>query len=204
MAGKDSESVLKKVVTLSDVAALTVQSERSVQRQVKAGVLRLAKDREGRQLKGRFVLGDCIPKICEHLRDLATADDPAAPVYAAARARRMEASAAMTELELRLRKTELHRSEDVQFVVGMMLTNARDRLRAIPSRVMHPLQSMTDPVAINQLVQGEIDAILTELSETDLAAKFHQETKQYLAGQLGCSEAQVESAMSANGEEPQL
>jgi len=76
MARKDGESVLRKVVTLSDVAALTVQSERSIQRLVKSGVIRLAKDRQRRQLKGRFVLGDCIPRICEHLRDQMTAADP--------------------------------------------------------------------------------------------------------------------------------
>jgi hypothetical protein len=87
MARKDGESVLRKVVTLSDVAALTVQSERSIQRLVKSGVIRLAKDRQRRQLKGRFVLGDCIPRICKHLRDQMTAADPNAAAYAEARAK---------------------------------------------------------------------------------------------------------------------
>jgi len=116
MARKDGESVLRKVVTLSDVAALTVQSERSIQRLVKSGVIRLAKDRQRRQLKGRFVLGDCIPRICEHLRDQMTAADPNAAAYAEARARRMQCVAEVAELELKQKKRELHHARDVEFL----------------------------------------------------------------------------------------
>ena len=124
MARKDGESVLRKVVTLSDVAALTVQSERSIQRLVKSGVIRLAKDRQRRQLKGRFVLGDCIPRICEHLRDQMTAADPNAAAYAEARARRMQCVAKVAELELKQKKRELHHARDVEFVLSLMIRNA--------------------------------------------------------------------------------
>jgi hypothetical protein len=203
MAGKDGESILRKVVTLSDVAALTVQSERSVQRLVKSGVIRLAKDRQRRQLKGRFVLGECIPKICEHLRDLATADDPHATAYAEARAARMAAMAEREQLDLRLRRGELHRSDDIQFVIGGMIVAARDRLRAIPSRLMHSLRGETDPLKINKAIGDEIDAALLELSERKVRAMLSPKA---LARHLRCSEAEARAVInhveSANDQEP--
>lgn len=196
MARKDGESVLRKVVTLSDVAALTVQSERSIQRLVKSGVIRLAKDRQRRQLKGRFVLGDCIPRICEHLRDQMTAADPNAAAYAEARARRMQCVAEVAELELKQKKRELHHARDVEFVLSLMIRNARDRLRAMPSRTMFMVQGKAPP-EINRLIAGEIDTALNELAdETDLSAKFRRETDAYLA-------TITQEIESSNGEAPE-
>jgi hypothetical protein len=111
----------------------------------------------------------------------------------------MRALAEREQLELSQRKGELHRADDVSFCVSLMLRNARDRLRAIPSRLMHSLRGETDPLKINTAISNEIDGALTELSEAALSAMFAKESKQYLAGQLGCSEALVESVMSANG-----
>jgi phage terminase Nu1 subunit (DNA packaging protein) len=201
MPGKDARSLLKEVITTSDLATLTVQSERSVQRLTKQGIFRLAKDRQGRQLKGRFVVGECVPAFCEHLRELAT-DDPNEAAYKAARARRMEASAAAAELAVKLQRGQLHRSEDISFFLGNIIIATRDRLRAIPSRLMFSLRGETDPAKINAAISSEIDGALTELSERDLSSMFKRESVTYLANQLGCSEAEVESVMSAKGQEP--
>jgi hypothetical protein len=86
MASKNGASLLKEVITLSDLAALCVCSERTIQRLTKQGVLRLAKDRQRRIMRGRYELGDAMPRFVEHLRDSITSDDPNARAYAEARA----------------------------------------------------------------------------------------------------------------------
>src|SRR6267143_2650070 len=100
MAGKNGASLLREIVTLSDLASLCVCSERTIQRLTKEGVLRLAKDRNRRLLRGRYVLGDAMPRFVEHLRDSITNDDPNAAAYAQARSRRMQALAESEELRV--------------------------------------------------------------------------------------------------------
>jgi hypothetical protein len=86
---KNGDSLLKEVITLSDLATLCVCSERTIQRLTKQGVLRLAKDRQRRIMRGRYELGDAMPRFVEHLRDSIPSDDPNARAYVEARARRM-------------------------------------------------------------------------------------------------------------------
>ena len=126
------------MITLSDLATLTVQSERTVQRLTKQGIFRLARDRRGRQLKARFVLGEVIPAFCEHLRELATAD-PHESSYAEARARRMQASAESEEMDLRLKRGELLEVSRVTSQVTSLLLTVRNHLLALPSRITRQL-----------------------------------------------------------------
>jgi len=177
VASNNGDSVLKKVVSLSDVAALTVQSERSVQRLVKSGVLRLARDRQGRQLKGRFVLGESVPRVCEHLRDQATADDPHERLYAQSRARRMRCAAEAAALDLKLKKGELLEGALVDLEVSTILRSLRDNLRGIPAQLMHPLRAMNDLAQIRQTLASAIDAVLTKTADGDLSAKLRRELR---------------------------
>jgi phage terminase Nu1 subunit (DNA packaging protein) len=167
MAQKNGASVLKEILSLSDVAALTVQSERSVQRLTKQGVLRVAKDSQGRELRARFVLDEVIPQFCEYLRELSSAD-PHSEAYNHARCRRMNALAEVEENALRLQSGELIEREHVMRVVSSVLYAVRNHLLSIPSRLMHQLVGKTDPREVNQLVRAEVELALREASEFDM------------------------------------
>jgi phage terminase Nu1 subunit (DNA packaging protein) len=181
MAGKNGDSLLKKVVSLSDVASLCVCSERTIQRLTKSGVLRQAKDRERRIMRGRYVLGDAVPRFVESLRDSITSDDPSERAYVEARSRRMRALAESEELRVKHQRGALIKLETVSFWLSLILRSCRDRLRAIPSRTLHQLTGMTDARQINQLLQKEIDAGLSEIADTNLREKFRKEIDEYFA-----------------------
>jgi hypothetical protein len=135
MATKNGASLLKEVITLSDLASLCVVSERTIQRLTKQGVLRQAKDRERRIMRGRYVLGESVPRFVEHLRDSITSDDPNAAAYVEARARRMQASAAMTEMQLKLQRGELLERERVDREVTNVLHVVKSHLLSLASRI---------------------------------------------------------------------
>jgi phage terminase Nu1 subunit (DNA packaging protein) len=177
MGSKNGASLLNAVITLSDLATLTVQSERNVQRLVKSGMIRLARDRHGRQLKGHFVLGESVPRVCEHLRDQATADDPHETLYRSARARKMEALATSEEMRVALERGELISRSAVLNAMSNILRATRDRFRAIPTRLMHPLQAMNDKMQIRLLLSKEIDATLTNLADSIRRCTIRERTQ---------------------------
>jgi hypothetical protein len=63
-----------------------------------------------------------------------------------------------------------------------MLTAAKQRLMAIPSRVMHRLVGVTDARKINQIVDDDIRLALTELSESKFkdSLEFKNAQRRYL------------------------
>jgi phage terminase Nu1 subunit (DNA packaging protein) len=177
MDEKNGDSVVEKIITLSDVAALCVMSERSVQRLTKAGVIEQAKDSNGHFIRGRYILGDCIPRLFEYTRDLATVNDPAQTAYVEARAQRMRCAAESAQLDLRLKKGALIETTHVTLVVATILRSLRDNLRGLPSRLMHPLRAETDLVKIRQTLADGIDGVLRKTASGDLSAKLRRELK---------------------------
>jgi hypothetical protein len=85
MVSKNGDSCLEQIVTLSDIAVLSGYGERHVQRLTRNGLIKLARDKRGKPLPGRYVIGLTLPVLAEHTRDLATADDKHAAAYNQAR-----------------------------------------------------------------------------------------------------------------------
>jgi phage terminase Nu1 subunit (DNA packaging protein) len=83
--------------------------------------------------------------------------------YTSARARRMLAMAEHSELELQVRKGELHTSDAIENVYGQLLTNFKARLLAIPARTARPLIGATNFQVIYDLLMTEIELALREL-----------------------------------------
>ena len=194
MASKNGASLLRELVTLSDLASLCVCSERTIQRLTKQGVLPQAKDPKTRRLlRGRYELGDAMPRFVEHLRDTVTSADPSESAYQQARARRMAASAEMTQLELAHKRGDLIPRERVIFVVGNLLTVTKNHLLALASRITRQLLPHVSAEtgnanfqAIYETVNGEVRAALTEASEFDmkqLATAAHGERDEALLKQ---------------------
>jgi hypothetical protein len=113
-------------VTLSDLAALCVVSDRTIQRLTKQGVLRLAKDRKTRgPLAGRYELGE-MARFVEHLRDSIANDSPSEAAYAGARARRMTALAEAEQLRLQATRGELVRRDSVSLTLTSLLSATKN------------------------------------------------------------------------------
>ena len=74
MPSLNGELLLKKVVTFETLGRLAVLSPRQLQRLAKEGV-KLAVDRSGRQLRGRVVIGEALPKLFAYARE--SGGDPA-------------------------------------------------------------------------------------------------------------------------------
>ena len=138
-------------------------SDRRVRQLVKDGVLKHARSRRNGM---HFRLGDSVQRFVKYQCDLVRGKlDAIDGEYDKARAKRMAAMAAMAELELKGKQGFYFRRDDLDFHITQMISACRQRLLAVPSRVMHGLLGLTDARQTNQIVDDQIRLALTELSE---------------------------------------
>lgn len=71
------------------------------------------------------------------------------------------------EYDLKLKKNQLHRSEDIEAVLSNMLINFRQRLMAIPSKLSPVMAKKTNREEIFKIMKAHIDEALNELSDFD-------------------------------------
>lgn len=69
------------------------------------------------------------------------------------------------QLEFEELDGNMHRSEDVQYMMSDLILTTRSMLIAIPSRVSDDLANITEPQEINHILQTEIFDILKRLSQ---------------------------------------
>lgn len=77
------------------------------------------------------------------------------------------------ELDLAVKKGELHKSEDIERVMAAMLINFKSRLSAIPAEEADRLATMTDKTKIFLYLNDRIKEALNELS--DFEGMFKEE-----------------------------
>jgi phage terminase Nu1 subunit (DNA packaging protein) len=183
MASGNNHSILNEVITLADLSTLTVLSERQIQRLVTQGILKRAKNKRGQLLRARFVLSEVIPAFIEHLRD-SLLDDPSDRELKTAKTRRAVAMAATAELDLEARRGVYLRKSDVEFHLSTLLRNARDRIRAVPSRTMYQI-AHKEPRECNQILSTELDLALSEISDRRCFDwdRMRRDTADYLESQ---------------------
>ena len=155
---------------------------RHVRRLQTEGVLTLARDESGQELRGRWDLYANNIAYIRYLRRRSELDDTSESQYIQLRNRRAAADAERAELELKLYKGQLHRSEDINFVLTNMLTAAKSRMLAIPSRVTRLILGMTDFQKIYDLIYKEIEAVLSELKDFN-RKMFAVQNRAYLRAQ---------------------
>jgi phage terminase Nu1 subunit (DNA packaging protein) len=145
------------------------------------GVLQRAVDKEGNRLRGRFALLALFNGYVAYQRKLILGGSlNGADEYTVARTRKMNASARIEELRLARIHHQLHHADDVEFVLTQMITAAKSRLLAIPSRVTRLLIGKTVFEEIHDLLTTEIELALRELAEYD-PARFDAANEEYLA-----------------------
>jgi hypothetical protein len=131
--------------------------------------------------------------------------------YNKARARRMEALAGKEELSLAAKRGEYLYKPDVEFHFSMLLRNCRDRILAIPSRVMYELAGQTNPRKCNLIVGTECDLALNEIADRKCFdwERIRREIHAYMEGQgfppetaEETAEEMVNRSQNRNGERP--
>lgn len=97
--------------------------------------------------------------------------------YNTERAKLVRAKREGQELELQLRKNEVHTTEDVESVMTDMLIRFRTRLMAIPAKLSPTLTKKTEEVEIFKLLKAAVDEALEELAGYDTAFGENKENE---------------------------
>lgn len=85
--------------------------------------------------------------------------------YNAERAKLVRAKREAQELELQLRRNEVHTTEDVEQVMTDTLVRFKTRLMTIPAKLSPILSKKKDQTEIFKLLKSAIDEVLEELSD---------------------------------------
>jgi phage terminase Nu1 subunit (DNA packaging protein) len=163
MASVNGEFLLRKVITLQTLSELSVRSPRQLQRLVRDGIISLARDKRGRPLRGRVVLGEALPKLFEYARE--SVGDPAVGRFRRARADLAQSHAEMARIELAAKRGEYVATATVEESATRLLTMCRARLLAIPSSISRSLIGKTDFKEIYLIVEEAIHRALHELAD---------------------------------------
>jgi hypothetical protein len=155
------ESVLGKIISAADLAALVGLSERHLRRLTKSGIVALAKNKAGRVLAGRYVLGPAILKLFERERAEKTTHDPNVALFKQARAEREICDAEIAKIALAAKRGEYLDRAMVEESDLRLVTVFRARCLAIPSAISHSLRGQTDFHTIYQIVETPFTARCT-------------------------------------------
>jgi hypothetical protein len=189
----------EQTVDTATVARFLLLSPHRVRQLAAQGVLEKAVDeRTGEPLRGRFNLLRTVNSYVRYLRSKLAGGSSGADQYTVARARRMAALADIEHLRLKRIHGELHHRQDVEFLLTQMLTAAKQRLLALPSRCCHSLQAKTNPAEIAEILRNEVELALRQLSEYD-SAKFEAANEEYLAS-IGAGKPEAADG-NKNGQE---
>ncbi len=85
--------------------------------------------------------------------------------YNTERAKLVRAKREGQELELRLRKHELHETQDIERVMTDTLIKFKARLMAIPAKQSPIIAKKTDQTDVFKILKAEIDEALEELAD---------------------------------------
>lgn len=98
--------------------------------------------------------------------------------YNTERAKLVRAKRESEELELQVRKNELHTTEDIEKALTDMLVNFRTKLMAIPAKLSPIMAKKKDQTEIFKLMKAAIDETLEELADFDKICKEDKENKE--------------------------
>ncbi|MBG9548398.1 hypothetical protein [Cytobacillus firmus] len=157
MANKDSREKTK-IVTTKEFSEILGVTTRRIQQLADAGAL----IRVGR---GQFDCPGSIKRYMEYQIDKVTPDeelDNSVETALWTKARREK-----TELEVKIIKGELHRSEDVKRVMNDMLMAFRQRTLSLPTKMAPQLIMLEDLAVIKDILKLSVIELLNELKDYD-------------------------------------
>jgi hypothetical protein len=167
------------IATARHLAVLFNVTERHILRLTANGVL-ARRIEDGEVVKGRYDLVSAVRSYCGYLRKQAGLEALDQSTYLRLRNQKLAAEGELVRLRLQVHKKELLRSEDIEFVMTLMLTALKSRLLAIPSRTARLLIGKRSG-EVYSLLASEIDLALRELSACDPNSFRPDNEEQYLA-----------------------
>lgn len=114
---------------------------------------------------GLYDLGRVIPQYVNYIRKGGTAEQAAD--YNVERAKLMKAKRENEELELSLKRKDLHRTEEIEQVLTDTLIRFKTRLLAIPAKVSPILAKKTNQTEIFEIIKSATDEALEEMADFD-------------------------------------
>ncbi len=148
-----------KLYTSAAIARRLDMTERNVRSLRDKGVIREYRP-------GLYDLGEVTVQYINFLRK----NNPEAEEkvdYNTERAKLIRAKRESQELELQLRKNELHSTEDIEQTITDMLIRFKTRLLALPAKQAPLLAKKTDQAEIFKLIKAGVDEALEELADYD-------------------------------------
>ena len=97
--------------------------------------------------------------------------------YNTERAKLVRAKRESEELELQVRKNELHTTEDIEKALTDVLVNFRTKLMAIPAKLSPIMAKKKDQTEIFKLMKAAIDETLEELADFDKICEVEKENE---------------------------
>ena len=147
-----------KLYTVKVVAKYLDMTERNVR-------ILLDKNIITESAPGLFDLARVIPQYIEYIRKGGTEEETTD--YNVERAKLVKAKRENEELELALKRKELHRTEDIEQVMTDTLIRFKTRLLAVPAKVSPILAKKTNQTEIFEIIKSATDEALEELADFD-------------------------------------
>lgn len=122
-----------------------------------------------------FILSGAVQDYIDYIKNGSTADGTD---YNAERALLAKAKRENQELDLKIKKKELHESADIERIITDMLINFKSRLMAIPSKLSPVLAKKTDNAEIFNILRESIEEALTELADFDSVFNYPEEREE--------------------------
>ena len=146
-----------KLYTAKAVSKVLGITERRVNQLRSSGVIKAYRE-------NLFTLSGAVQDYIDYIKNGSTTDGTD---YNAERALLAKVKRENQELELKLKKRELHESADIERIITDMLINFKSRLMAIPSKLSPIIAKKTDNAEIFKILRESIEEALTELSDFD-------------------------------------
>lgn len=155
---KKIDATIVNSVTLGDIWGIT---DRRVRKLAEEGVIEAVS-------RGKYDLASCTKRYCAYLRQAAESSEDkknAKLDYDTEKALHEKIKREKSELQLKVMRGELHKAEDVDFVMTDMITKAKMKLLAIPSKAADLVIGRKDINSIENIIQKMIEEALVELSD---------------------------------------
>ena len=120
--------------------------------------------------RGKYDLIKSTRQYCEYLRQQANASKDGKESklnFDTEKALHEKVKREKAELQFKVMKGELHRSEDVESVMTDMITRAKTKLLGIPPKVSPMVLGYKDISKVQLIIQNHIEEALNELADYD-------------------------------------
>ncbi len=145
--------------TKSIIANMLCISEKRAKQLTDEGVL-------NEVVPGHYKMTESVQSYIKYLQNQVSDKDYTSD-YNTEKAKLTKAKREKEEAELSLMKNQLHKADDIEFVMGKMLISFKSKMLVIPQKALPKIYNNSDKNEILAILKKEIVEALDELSEYD-------------------------------------